>query len=84
MIKEVQAKYILLEPLLNNITPNHKNTPSLFYTPLKYPRSFKFSSSICTNQAPVFQQTCLYFRRNQATVSMLSVTGRPRGYAECA
>ena len=39
-------------------------------------------SSICTNQAPAFQQTCLYLRRNSATVSMLSVTGHPRGYAE--
>ena len=37
-------------------------------------------SSICTNQAPVFQQTCLYLRRNSATVSTLSVTGQNYGY----
>ena len=57
-----------------------ENAPNLFYTPLKYSQSFKFSSSICTNQAPAFQQTCLYLRRNSARVSMLSVTGQDNGY----
>ena len=47
---------------------------------LKYPQSFKFPPSICTNPAPAFQQTCLYLRRNSATVSMLSVTGLDIGY----
>ena len=42
--------------------------------------SFKFSSSICTTQAPAFQQTCLYLRRNSARVSTLSVTGQNYGY----
>lgn len=55
---------------------NRKCT-ELIFTLLKYPQSFKFSSSICTNQAPAFQQTCPYLRRNSATVSMLSVTGLP-------
>ena len=75
------TSFTITKNTLKNRFGATENAPSLFYTLLKYSQSFKFSSSICTNQAPVFQRTCLYLRRNLATVSMLSVTGRPRGCA---
>ena len=68
--------YRVTKNTMKNRFGSTENAPNLFYTLLKYPQSFKFSSSICTNQAPAFQQTCLYLRRNSARVSMLSVTGR--------
>ena len=57
-----------------------ENAPNLFYTLYGYSLLIEFLSSICTNRAPAFQQTCLYLRRNSARVSMLSVTGQNYGY----